>query len=133
MLDNQGYQGNLADQQIMEGTPVYDVNGDKIGDVNDRGLQRNALIVHKGIFFPKELYIPISAIRGRDADGVYLNVAKDDIGSRNWDTPPTEAGTMHSSPGQIDERGPVSGYENADRFDTIDRAESPRGNPNPMP
>lgn len=133
MLDNQNDQGNLADQTIMAGTPVYDAHGDKIGEVTDRGLQRNALIVHKGIFFPKELYIPVSAIRGRDADGVYLSIAKDDIGSRNWDTPPTDAGTLRSSPGAVDERGPVSGYENADRYDTIDRGQPPRGNPDLLP
>ncbi|HZC05784.1 MAG TPA: DUF2382 domain-containing protein [Ktedonobacterales bacterium] len=91
MLDNQGLQGNFADQQIMEGTPVYDVNGDKVGEVSDRGLQRKALIVHKGLIFTKDLYVPLSAIRGQDADGVYLNLAKDDIKSQNWDQPPTES------------------------------------------
>lgn len=90
MLDNQGQLGDFADQQIMEGAPVYDVNGDKVGEVSDRGLQRHALIVHKGIVFPKDLYIPLSAIRGRNADGVYLSVAKDDINSHNWDQPPTD-------------------------------------------
>lgn len=93
MLDNQGNQSNFADQQILEGTPVFDVNGDKVGEVSDRGLQRNALIVHKGLIFPKELYVPLSAIRGRNADGVFLNVAKSDINSQNWDQPPTETAT----------------------------------------
>lgn len=90
MLGNQDFQGDLANQSILEGTPVYDVNGDKVGEVSDRGLQRNALMVHKGLIFPKELYVPLNAIRGRDANGVYLNVAKGDINSQNWDQPPTE-------------------------------------------
>ena len=92
MLDNQGHMRDFADQQIMEGTPVYDVNGDKVGEVSDRGLQRQALIVHKGLIFPKDLYIPINAIRGRNADGVYLNVAKNDINSQNWSQPSEATG-----------------------------------------
>jgi len=90
MLDNQGYQGNFADQQIMAGTPVYDVNGDKVGEVSSPGLTRNALVVQKGFFFPKDLYIPFSAISGRRDDGVYLNLAKSDINSQEWDKPPTD-------------------------------------------
>lgn len=90
MSNKQGQQGNFADQEILEGTSVYDVNGDKVGEVSDRGLQRNALIIHKGLIFTKELYVPLSAIRRQDADGVYLNVAKGDINSQNWDLPPTE-------------------------------------------
>jgi len=90
MLDNQGYQGNFADQQIMAGTPVYDVNGDKVGEVSSPGLTQNALVVQKGFFFPKDLYIPFSAISGRKDDGVYLNLAKSDINSQEWDKPPTD-------------------------------------------
>lgn len=133
MLDDQQYQGKLADQPIAAGTPVFDAHGEKIGEVTDRGMQRNALIVHKGIVFSKELYIPVSAIHGRDADGVHLSITKDEIGSSNWETPPTEAETMRSSSGPVDERGPVSGYENAGRYDTIHRGEPPRGASNLMP
>lgn len=53
MLDDQIVQGNLANQRIAEGTSVYDVNGDKVGEVNNRGLQRNALMVQKGLLFPR--------------------------------------------------------------------------------
>lgn len=90
MLDNQSFQGDFADQQIMAGTPVYDVNGDKVGEVSAPGVSRNALVVQKGFFFPKDLYIPFSAISGRNSDGVYLNLAKSDINSQEWDKPPTD-------------------------------------------
>ena len=99
MRDNQGLQDGMTNQPVMEGTNVYDVNGDKVGEVSDRGLERNALCVKKGVFFPKELYIPLSAINRRNADGVYLNVAKDEISSRNWDTPPSEEYTSAASTG----------------------------------
>lgn len=74
------------------------MNNSKVGEVSDRGLQRNALIVHKGLIFTKELYVPLSAIRGRNADGIYLNVAKDEINSQNWDQPPADTtGAMSGS------------------------------------
>jgi uncharacterized protein (TIGR02271 family) len=111
MLDNQGYQNIPADQQILEGTPVYDVNGDKVGEVSDRGLQRNALIVHKGLIFPKELYVPLSAIRGRNADGIFLNVAKGDINSQNWDQPPTD--TVDTTNRMTNTSGAVAGATTA--------------------
>ena len=93
MLDNQGYQGDFLDQQIMAGTPVYDVHGDKVGEVSSIGQMRSALVVQKGFFFPKDLFIPLSAISGRKADGVYLNLTKSDINSQEWDKPPTDAMT----------------------------------------
>lgn len=36
------------------------------------------------------MFIPFTAIRSADANGVYLNVAKDDIKGQNWDQPPAE-------------------------------------------
>lgn len=76
---------DFEERPVTQGTSVYDSNGDKVGEVSDRGLQQNALIVEKGFFFPRELYIPLSAIRGRAADGIHLNLTKDAIGSHNWD------------------------------------------------
>ncbi len=91
----------------MEGTSVYDANGDKVGEVSDRGLQQNALIVEKGFFFPRELYIPLSAIRGRAADGIHLNLTKDAIGSHNWDAS-TGAGIGAKDAGPVHDAGKTS-------------------------
>lgn len=140
MLENQGQQRQAPDQRIMDGALVYDVNGVKVGSVGDRGLQRNALIVHKGIFFPKELYIPLSAVSGHDANGVYLNLPKDEINSHNWDTPPTESGVIDASPGTTPGMGRADsvdtamrdtpgGYERADQYDTRDRPAPPIDTP----
>jgi len=79
------FRQEFEERPVMEGTAVYDANGDKVGEVSDRGLQQHALIVEKGFFFPRELYVPLSAIRGRAADGIHLNLTKDAIGSHNWD------------------------------------------------
>lgn len=93
MLDNQTNQGNFADQQIRMGTPVYDVNGDKVGEVSGRGLTQNTLLVQKGLIFPKDLHIPLSAISRSGAEGVYLNLPKSEIKNQNWDKPPSDVTT----------------------------------------
>lgn len=136
MQDTPGQTGDIPDLRIMDGAPVYDMNGVKVGSVSDRGLQRNALIVHKGIFFPKDLYVPLSAVSSYDANGVYLNVAKDEINSHNWDTMPMDEGAMdarHASAGQTGGmRGDEvdtstgeaqTGYEHMGQYSALDRPE----------
>ncbi len=87
MLDNRGMDPNLTGLQFIEGTPVYDINGDKVGEVSEHGVQAGRLVIHKGLFFPKDIYVPLSAMRGADANGVYLNLSKEDINNRDWDNP----------------------------------------------
>lgn len=88
MLDNQGFQTDPMNMRIAEGTPVLDVNGDKVGEVASNGVQSTALIVKKGLLFTKEVYVPLSIITGQDADGVHLSMEKSEIKHQNWDMPP---------------------------------------------
>lgn len=103
MLDNTtnnpGMQGNLAGQSILEGTSVYDAGGDKVGTVSEHNARGGYLVVHKGWLFPKDVYVPLNAISRTDADGVYLNMYKDDLQNQNWDTPPAGAGMAGSDTG----------------------------------
>ena len=103
MLDNQGTASNAFNQQIVEGTPVYDINGEKVGDVSEHGVEQGALVVHKGLFFPKDIYVPTSYLQGSDANGVYLSLAKDELKGDRWQSPPapTEATTGMRSTGGI--------------------------------
>jgi PRC-barrel domain len=73
-----------AGQQLAQGAPVYDVNGDKVGTVADVDRQNSALVIQKGLFFPKDIPVPMSAIVRADADGVYLNRNKDDVIKGNF-------------------------------------------------
>ncbi len=97
MLDNtmnsSGMQGNLAGQPIVEGTTVYDAGGEKVGTVSDHNVQGGYVVVHKGWLFPRDVYVPLNAIGRTGADGVYLNMYKDDLKNQNWDTPPVGATT----------------------------------------
>lgn len=112
MLDNtmnsSGMQGNLAGQPILEGTTVYDAGGEKVGTVSDHNVQGGYVVVHKGWLFPKDVYVPLNAIGRTDADGVYLNMYKDDLKNQNWDTPPVGA-TMASDTGTYADSGMGAG------------------------
>jgi uncharacterized protein (TIGR02271 family) len=76
--------------QIQSGWDVIGSDDQKIGEITDVGS--NYVILTKGLIFPKDLYIPLSAISTVDADAacVYLNVAKDDVDSMGWDQMPAD-------------------------------------------
>jgi uncharacterized protein (TIGR02271 family) len=73
--------------KIDAGWDAYGNDGQKIGSIYER--REEFLVVQKGVFFPKDLYVPTDAIERADAGErrVYLNVAKDDIESMGWDEP----------------------------------------------
>jgi uncharacterized protein (TIGR02271 family) len=92
MLDNtnvdQGTTG-APGGRIVPGEPVYDVNGDKVGTISEYDGQSTYFVVQKGIIFTHDIYVPMSAVTRSDADGIYLNLAKDDITNQDWDNPPS--------------------------------------------
>jgi hypothetical protein len=65
--------------QIAEGTPVYEADGECVGHVSKHIMEGNNLILHKGLIFPKDLSIPLSAVRSSDSTGVHLGITKDDL------------------------------------------------------
>lgn len=73
---------------IEPGTNVYSSDDEAVGDVEEVGT--NYLLVRKGLFFVKERYIPFDAVSRVAADGVYLNVAKEQLDAMTWDEPPVE-------------------------------------------
>lgn len=78
---------------IEAGWDAYGSDGQKIGSIYD--VSDEYIVVEKGLFFPKDIYVPTSAIERTDAsDGrVYLNVAKDDVESRGWSEPQATEGS----------------------------------------
>ncbi|MGZ3601439.1 MAG: YsnF/AvaK domain-containing protein [Ktedonobacterales bacterium] len=85
MLDNTYSQDNTMGQQFGAGTPVYDVNGTKVGTVSEQGVQGDNLVLQKGLFFPHDYFVPLRAITHADADGLYLSVTKDDVTNQTFD------------------------------------------------
>jgi hypothetical protein len=84
-----GYQPD-GSQRIADDMTVYDVNGEKIGKVTGSSANADYFTLEKGLIFHHDYYVPMSAVSRLDPDGVYLNVAKDDIKNRGWENPPLE-------------------------------------------
>lgn len=80
---------------IQPGTDVYGSDQDHIGSIAEVG--ENYLLVQKGMFFPKDIYVPFSAVTQASTDMVVLNVTKGQIESQGWDQPPHEGLTTGSS------------------------------------
>lgn len=72
-------------RHFTEGTPVYDVNGDKVGAVSEQAVQGDNLVLQKGLIFPHDYYVPLRAVSSADADGIHLNVTKDDVTNQTFD------------------------------------------------
>jgi len=73
---------------FREGTEVFGADGDKVGKVI--AVTDRYFVVEKGFFFPKDYYIPTSAIANQDGDKIYLSVTKDEALNQGWDTEPLD-------------------------------------------
>jgi len=72
---------------LQNGMDVYGADDAKLGSIHE--VRDNYFIVEKGFFFPKDYYIPVSAIEGVDPDNrVYLNITKDVALNQGWDVEP---------------------------------------------
>jgi len=72
---------------LREGQDVYASDGNHLGTVDEVG--GNYVLVQKGLIFRKDVYVPLSAIDRLEDGSLWLDVAKDGIDSRGWDSPPT--------------------------------------------
>ena len=71
---------------IELGTNVYGSDGEKIGSVAE--TQNQYFVIEKGFIFTTDIYIPMSAVVGRDEDGIRLSMTKDEIDHGDWSSPP---------------------------------------------
>jgi hypothetical protein len=77
----------MDQQQVLNpGASVYGADGEKVGTMQTYG--GSYIVVEKGFFFPKDYYIPMSAITETTEDAVYLSVTKDDALHQGWDQVP---------------------------------------------
>ena len=77
--------------QNLTGAEVYGADGDKVGTVS--AVYPGYIVVEKGLFFPTDYYIPMSAVASYDTNRVYLNVSKDAALGRGWDVRPVDLET----------------------------------------
>jgi len=79
------------DEQVglQNGMDVNGADGEKLGSIYE--VRDQYFIMQKGFFFPKDYYIPLSAVQSMDPDqGVYLNVTKDVALNQGWDAEPAD-------------------------------------------
>jgi len=79
----------MTGQQFYQDATVYDTSGEKIGTMQAYDPDGGYIMVQKGVFFHKDLYIPVNAVQSTDAEGnVYLSLHKDDLADERYHTPP---------------------------------------------
>lgn len=68
----------IADR-LAVGMIVYDVAGERVGDLTQYDVPRRLLVVEKGILNPRVLYVPFSAIQDIDLGmfTIYLTLPRD--------------------------------------------------------
>ncbi len=100
-----------TDQQwtVQPGTEVYGSDDKQIGKVDD--IQDGYLVLHKGFFFPKDHYIPFSAIAGHTDDRIDLNVTADEATNRDWDQVPTGSTSTTATTSSYDNDTTRTGYD----------------------
>ena len=76
--------------QIRNGWNAYDAKREHIGDAIEVG--NDYVLVQKGLFFPKDLYIPHSAITSVDPANAsfVVDVTKENVEMLGWDSPPSD-------------------------------------------
>lgn len=75
-----------SDAVVQPGTGVYGSDGEKVGNVIE--ADRDYLVVEKGLFFPTDYFVPVSAIATADGDRVTLTVSRDEALHQGWDRDP---------------------------------------------
>lgn len=106
MFDNDARADDTAARQFVEGMPVFDAGDEKIGTVGDYNAQGRYLVVHKGWLFPQDVNVPLQVVARSDADGVYLNLYKDEVMNEDWNAPPVHdltAGAVDTTDQQRDD------------------------------
>jgi hypothetical protein len=76
------------DLNLADGMPVYDLNGDTVGDVKMYSTTAGYLLVGHGVFNQKDLYIPFRLIRSIDPNDLFLSETKETLLDR-YTQPPT--------------------------------------------
>lgn len=66
-------------KRVAVGMVVYDAKGERLGDITQYDTTRNLMTIEKGLFKPRVLVVPFSAIENVDSDmfTVSLNLPRD--------------------------------------------------------
>ncbi len=96
---------------VIPAVDLYASDGDRIGHVDE--LNPDFVIVSDSDYFGDGTYIPRSAVSRSDENGVYLNVARDQLESQGWGTDPSAYGDSYSTDSTLLEQREQSGRADA--------------------
>jgi hypothetical protein len=65
---------------------VYSLDDQNLGHIAE--VYPDSFLVHKGLFFPKDRYIPYSAVTAVESDRVQLSMTADDTKQLEWEKRP---------------------------------------------
>lgn len=88
--------------------PVYGADRRRIGHLREVGHAVDYLHVQQGHLLVRDWYIPLTAVRDVEADGVYLAVNAAQMRANRWSVPPAE---------YLTRQGATYGYEYTSRSD----------------
>lgn len=74
---------------IGKGWTVYDVDGSKVGEVDE--AFPTYLKLRRGFLVKHDLFVPVAAVSRLRGDEVHLTVRENDLEALGWDTPPADA------------------------------------------
>ena len=87
-----GYTGELVPldaaalgvvrENIHAGTPVFDADSKKLGTVEAYDGSTGYMRVEKGALFPKDIFLPVTAVSFLDDRGIHLSETKDTVMNR---------------------------------------------------
>lgn len=65
---------------------VYSADNQDLGHIAE--IYEDSFLIHKGYFFPKDRYIPYSAIAAIEDDRVRLTMSADEVKDKEWEKRP---------------------------------------------
>ncbi len=79
MQNPSGPDAQWKGRDIPAGTPMFDRNGHKVGEVSSKGWQGDQLVMHKGHLFARDVYIPGEVVQRVDESGVHLKLTHEEV------------------------------------------------------
>lgn len=89
----------LVTAEIQQDWEVFGSDGQKIGNVNE--VHTNYIWVQKGLLFPTDMYIPVTAFDRTEPGRVQLKVTASEVITAGWHTLPDAISADAPLPGTV--------------------------------
>ena len=78
------------DQHLEDGVPVFDENGEKVGNVKMYSTRAGYLVVGSSFFEETDIYIPFRLIRNIVPDEIFVSASKETLATQYAQPPQTQ-------------------------------------------